>query len=290
MKKKVWTTLLILAVVAVGTAAVLPGLLGGGRTLPEGAAAMYKDTVISEETVAYLENAYAQAGRTVSREEIIDDLLTDCVVEEAAVLYVYLFQRQTYTDFPEARAVVDSYCEDTGITLEDYWAMAEEQARHTILQAKYQEWFYGEKLPELEISPQDQEGAAKAYAEHCAQLLSQKTAPMWCGPEPHPVFQKPVNKKGRCRFYRQRPFGVVTYAVLLPGVGRKPLSASGDIVHQDLGQLARVVLPWGLSCPSGLRREAPSPTAQATAFWAQADTAVLVGEGGEVTLGARPPL
>ena len=40
MKKKVWITLLILAVVAVGTAAVLPGLLGGGRTLPEGAAAM----------------------------------------------------------------------------------------------------------------------------------------------------------------------------------------------------------------------------------------------------------
>ena len=84
MKKKVWITLLILAVVAVGTAAVLPGLLGGGRTLPEGAAAMYKDTVISEETVSYLENTYAQAGRTVSREEIIDDLLTDCAVEEAS--------------------------------------------------------------------------------------------------------------------------------------------------------------------------------------------------------------
>ena len=186
MKKKVWITLLILAVVAVGTAAVLPGLLGGGRTLPEGAAAMYKDTVISEETVAYLENTYAQAGRTVSREEIIDDLLTDCAVEEAAVQAGFAAgedevaalvdsQRQTYTDFPEARAMVDSYCEDVGITLEDYWAMAEEQARHTILQAKYQEWFYGEKLPELEISPQDQEGAAKAYAEHCAQLLSRNS-------------------------------------------------------------------------------------------------------------------
>lgn len=98
-------------------------------------------------------------GRSAPRrEEIIDDLLTDCAVEEAAVQAGF------------------AAGEDTGITLEDYWAMAEEQARHTILQAKYQEWFYGEKLPELEISPQDQEGAAKAYAEHCAQLLSQNSA------------------------------------------------------------------------------------------------------------------
>lgn len=146
-------------------------------------------------------------GRSAPRrEEIIDDLLTDCVVEEAAVQAGFAAgedevaalvdsQRQTYTDFPEARAVVDSYCEDTGITLEDYWAMAEEQARHTILQAKYQEWFYGEKLPELEISPQDQEGAAKAYAEHCAQLLSQNSAHVvW--PWAPSCFRKPVNKKG----------------------------------------------------------------------------------------------
>ena len=74
-------------------------------------------------------------GRSAPRrEEIIDDLLTDCAVEEAAVQAGFAAgedevaalvdsQRQTYTDFPEARAVVDSYCEDTGITLEDYWAM-----------------------------------------------------------------------------------------------------------------------------------------------------------------------
>ena len=75
-------------------------------------------------------------GRSAPRrEEIIDDLLTDCAVEEATVQAGFAAgedevaalvdsQRQTYTDFPEARAVVDSYCEDTGITLEDYWAMA----------------------------------------------------------------------------------------------------------------------------------------------------------------------
>ena len=191
MKKKVWLTLLILTVVAVGTAAVLPKLLGEGRTLPEGVAAMYKDTVISEETVAYLESTYSQAGRPASREEIIDDLLTDCAVEEAAVQAGFAAgadevaalvdsQRQTYTDFPEAQAVVDGYCREVGITLADYWAMAEEQARHTILQAKYQEWFYEKMLPELGISSQDQVMAAKAYEEHCAQLLSQNSAyVMW---------------------------------------------------------------------------------------------------------------
>ena len=83
MQKKVWIGLLALAVM-IAAAALLTGLLGGGRTLPEGAAALYKDTVISEETVAYLESAYAQAGQTVNREKIIDQLLMNCVVEEAA--------------------------------------------------------------------------------------------------------------------------------------------------------------------------------------------------------------
>ena len=87
MKKKVWIPLAALAVVIVA-AALLSSLLGGGKTLPEGAAALYKDTPISEETVAYLENAYAQAGQTVNREKIIDQLLMNCVVEEAAAQVV----------------------------------------------------------------------------------------------------------------------------------------------------------------------------------------------------------
>ena len=60
MKKKVWIGLLALAVVIVAVA-LLSSLLGGGKTLPEGAAALYKDTPISEETVAYLEK-YGLAG------------------------------------------------------------------------------------------------------------------------------------------------------------------------------------------------------------------------------------
>lgn len=183
MKKKVWMGLLALAV-AVAAAALLSGLLGGGNTLPEGAAALYKDTPISEETVAYLENTYAQAGQTVSREKIIDQLLMNCVVEEAAsqggfaagedeVAALLDVQRQTYAEFPEARDVVDGYCEEQGITLEDYWALAEEQARHTILRAKYQEWFYAARLPEQEIDPEkNPQQAQEAYEEHCRQLLS----------------------------------------------------------------------------------------------------------------------
>ena len=164
MKKKVWIPLAALAVVIVA-AALLSSLLGGGKTLPEGAAALYKDTPISEETVAYLENAYAQAGQTVNREKIIDQLLMNCVVEEAAaqggfaagedeVAALLDVQRQTYEEFPEAREVVDGYCEEQGITLEDYWVLAEEHARRTILRAKYQEWFYAAKLPEREIDPE----------------------------------------------------------------------------------------------------------------------------------------
>ena len=183
MKKKVWIGLLAL-VVAVAAAALLSGLLGGGNTLPEGAAALYKDTPISEETVAYLENAYAQAGQTVNREKIIDQLLMNCVVEEAAaqagfaagedeVAALLDVQRQTYEEFPEAREVVDGYCEEQGITLEDYWALAEEHARHTVLRAKYQEWFYAAQLPEQEIDPEkNPQQAWEAYEEHCQQLLS----------------------------------------------------------------------------------------------------------------------
>lgn len=183
MKKKVWMGLLAL-VVAVAAAALLSGLLGGGNTLPEGAAALYKDTPISEETVAYLENTYAQAGQTVSREKIIDQLLMNCVVEEAAaqggfaagedeVAALLDVQRQTYAEFPEARDVVDGYCEEQGITLEDYWALAEEYARRTILRAKYQEWFYAAQLPEQEIDPEkNPQQAYEAYEEHCQQLLS----------------------------------------------------------------------------------------------------------------------
>lgn len=180
MKKKVWIPLAALAVVIV-VAALLSSLLGGGKTLPEGAAAMYKDTAISEETVAYLESTYAQAGQTVNREKIIDQLLMNCVVEEAAsqggfaagedeVAALVDSQRQTYEEFPEAQEVVDGYCEEQGITLEDYWALAEEQARHTILRAKYQEWFYAAKLPEQEIDPE--KNPQEAYEEHCQQLLS----------------------------------------------------------------------------------------------------------------------
>ena len=183
MKKKVWIGLLAL-VVAVAAAALLSGLLGGGNTLPEGAAALYKDTPISEETVAYLENAYAQAGQTVNREKIIDQLLMNCVVEEAAaqggfaagedeVAALLDVQRQTYEEFPEAREVVDGYCEEQGITLEDYWVLAEEHARRTILRAKYQEWFYAAQLPEQEIDPEkNPQQAYEAYEEHCQQLLS----------------------------------------------------------------------------------------------------------------------
>ena len=182
MKKKVWIGLLALAVV-IAAAALLTGLLGGGKTLPEGAAALYKDTVISEETVAYLESAYAQAGQTVNREKIIDQLLMNCVVEEAAaqggfaagedeVAALLDVQRQTYAEFPEAREVVDGYCEEQGITLEDYWVLAEEQARHTILRAKYQEWFYAAQLPEQEIDPEkNPQQAYEAYEAHCQQLL-----------------------------------------------------------------------------------------------------------------------
>lgn len=183
MKKKVWIGLLALAVV-IAAAALLTGLLGGGKTLPEGAAALYKDTVISEETVAYLESAYAQAGQTVNREKIIDQLLMNCVVEEAAaqagfaagedeVAALLDVQRQTYEEFPEAREVVDGYCEEQGITLEDYWVLAEEHARRTILRAKYQEWFYAAQLPEQEIDPEkNPQQAYEAYEEHCQQLLS----------------------------------------------------------------------------------------------------------------------
>ena len=114
---------------AIVAAALLSSFMGGGKTLPEGAAALYKDTAISEETVAYLESAYAQAGQTVSREKIIDQLLMNCVVEEAAaqagfaagedeVAALLDVQRQTYEEFPEAREVVDGYCEEQGITLE----------------------------------------------------------------------------------------------------------------------------------------------------------------------------
>ena len=182
MKKKVWIGLLALAVV-IAAAALLTGLLGGGKTLPEGAAALYKDTVISEETVAYLESAYAQAGQTVNREKIIDQLLMNCVVEEAAaqagfaagedeVAALLDVQRQTYEEFPEAREVVDGYCEEQGITLEDYWVLAEEHARRTILRAKYQEWFYAAQLPEQEIDPEkDPQQAYEAYEAHCQQLL-----------------------------------------------------------------------------------------------------------------------
>lgn len=182
MKKKVWIGLLALAVV-IAAAALLTGLLGGGKTLPEGAAALYKDTVISEETVAYLESAYAQAGQTVNREKIIDQLLMNCVVEEAAaqagfaagedeVAALLDVQRQTYEEFPEAREVVDGYCEEQGITLEDYWVLAEEHARRTILRAKYQEWFYAAQLPEQEIDPEkNPQQAYEAYEAHCQQLL-----------------------------------------------------------------------------------------------------------------------
>ena len=182
MKKKVWIGLLALAV-AVAAAALLSSLLGGGKTLPEGAAALYKDTVISEETVAYLESAYAQAGQTVNREKIIDQLLMNCVVEEAAaqggfaagedeVAALLDVQRQTYEEFPEAREVVDGYCEEQGITLEDYWVLAEEHARRTILRAKYQEWFYAAQLPEQEIDPEkNPQQAYEDYEEHCQQLL-----------------------------------------------------------------------------------------------------------------------
>lgn len=182
MKKKVWIGLLALAVV-IAAAALLSGLLGGGKTLPEGAAALYKDTVISEETVAYLESAYAQAGQTVNREKIIDQLLMNCVVEEAAaqagfaagedeVAALLDVQRQTYEEFPEAREVVDGYCEEQGITLEDYWVLAEEHARRTILRAKYQEWFYAAQLPEQEIDPEkNPQQAYEAYEAHCQQLL-----------------------------------------------------------------------------------------------------------------------
>lgn len=182
MKKKVWIPLAALAVVIVA-AALLSSLLGGGKTLPEGAAALYKDTVISEETVAYLESAYAQAGQTVNREKIIDQLLMNCVVEEAAaqagfaagedeVAALLDVQRQTYEEFPEAQEVVDGYCEEQGITLEDYWALAEEHARRTILRAKYQEWFYAAQLPEQEIDPEkNPQQAQEAYEAHCQQLL-----------------------------------------------------------------------------------------------------------------------
>ena len=182
MKKKVWIPLAALAVVIVA-AALLSSLLGGGKTLPEGAAALYKDTPISEETVAYLENAYAQAGQTVNREKIIDQLLMNCVVEEAAaqggfaagedeVAALLDVQRQTYEEFPEAREVVDGYCEEQGITLEDYWVLAEEHARRTILRAKYQEWFYAAQLPEQEIDPEkNPQQAYEAYEAHCQQLL-----------------------------------------------------------------------------------------------------------------------
>lgn len=183
MKKKVWIGLLAL-VVAVAAAALLSSLLGGGKSLPEGVAALYKDTPISEETVAYLESVYAQAGQAVNREKIIDSLLLNCVVEEAAtqggfaagedeVAALLDVQRQTYEEFPEARDVVDGYCEEQGISLEDYWVLAEEHARRTILRAKYQEWFYAAQLPEQEIDPEkNPQQAYEAYEEHCQQLLS----------------------------------------------------------------------------------------------------------------------
>ena len=74
---------------------------------------------------------------------------------------------------PDANLGLALAMEEQGITLEDYWALAEEHARHTVLRAKYQEWFYAAQLPEQEIDPEkNPQQAYEAYEEHCQQLLS----------------------------------------------------------------------------------------------------------------------
>ena len=119
------------------------------------AVAYYKETAITRAAVDFEIKADAEreeaARYNQSEREIIDRLLRGLVLldeakelgleatDEEIAAFVEQ-QKQIYEDFPEGRQAVDDFCAGAGMTLEEHWAVLEEQAPHTLARGKVRQY------------------------------------------------------------------------------------------------------------------------------------------------------
>ena len=111
--------------------------------------ATYKDEQITQSVVDYeKQNLTVMQGKTsVTDEQALNQLLQNLAMLDEAerlglsvtqeeVEYELNGQRKIYEDNEGVREIVDDFCENAGITLEQYYASMEEQLPRTILRQK----------------------------------------------------------------------------------------------------------------------------------------------------------
>lgn len=146
-------------------------------TEKEEALAYYKETPITRAMVEYHQKVDAEREEALrfneSEREIVDRLLAGLIMideaeaqglaaTDAEIEDFLLMQKDNYKKFPEATKIVDDYCKGAEITLDEYWAVIEEQAYGTISRQKLKHQVTQAYIEEAGVQGDD---VTTAYAE-----------------------------------------------------------------------------------------------------------------------------
>ena len=128
--------------------AVLPVFLFAGCGSKDPVLAKYKDTEITRSLVDHWKEVKHQfGGGAVSDKDIVDEILVNTImldeaetrglsVSQEEIDAMLQSQHDNYDTYEEIRAIIDDYCKDQGMTVEQYFALLEEQVPRSILRQK----------------------------------------------------------------------------------------------------------------------------------------------------------
>ena len=137
-----WTLLLLLL-----AAFTLTGCSAGNAADDDPVLATYRDHEVRKSLVeSEKKNAISADGQTISDREAVDHILRNLVMLDEAerlglsvtqeeIDYELKGQKQNYED-EGIRKIVDNYCEENGLTLDEYYAAVEEELPRMILRQK----------------------------------------------------------------------------------------------------------------------------------------------------------
>lgn len=128
--------------------AVLPVFLFAGCGSKDPVLAKYKDTEITRSLVDHWKEVKRQlGGGAVSDREAVDELLINNImldeaesrglsVSQEEIDAMLQSQHDNYENYEEIRAIIDDYCKEQDMTVEQYFAVLEEQVPRSILRQK----------------------------------------------------------------------------------------------------------------------------------------------------------
>ena len=128
--------------------AVLPVFLFAGCGSKDPVLAKYKDTEITRSLVDHWKEVKRQlGGGAVSDKDMVDELLVNTIMLDEAesrglsvtqeeIDAMLQSQHDNYDAFEEIRTIIDDYCKEQDLTVEQYFAVLEEQVPRSILRQK----------------------------------------------------------------------------------------------------------------------------------------------------------